>query len=91
MDIKKRDFLSAAGAATLASGALAQGARRPNQQPSTVDPHYKPRRINKAIELWEDGQPIYYNSAGMGPGVDLTSRAEDGAHMDGRHQCRDGA
>ena len=24
------------------------------------DPNYKPRRINKAIELLEDGQPIYY-------------------------------
>src|SRR5206468_5071955 len=31
-----------------------------NVQPSTVDYNYKPRRINKAIELWEDGQPIYY-------------------------------
>ncbi len=41
-----------------------------NTQPSTVDFNYKPRRINKAIELWEDGQPIYYNGSGMGPGVD---------------------
>jgi len=24
-----------------------------------VDRNYKPRRANKAIELWEDGQPIY--------------------------------
>ena len=39
-------------------------------QPSTVDWNYKPRRINKAIELWEDGQPIYYNGSGLGPGVD---------------------
>ena len=39
-------------------------------QPSSVDLNYKPRRINKAIELWEDGQPIYYDSSGMGPGVD---------------------
>ena len=41
-----------------------------NTQPSTVDWNYKPRRINKAIELWEDGQPIYYNGSGLGPGVD---------------------
>src|SRR6185312_14569453 len=41
-----------------------------NKQPSTVDFNYKPRRINKAIELWEDGQPIYYNGSGLGPGVD---------------------
>ena len=41
-----------------------------NVQPSTVDWNYKPRRINKAIELWEDGQPIYYGISGMGPGVD---------------------
>jgi 4-hydroxy-2-oxoheptanedioate aldolase len=41
-----------------------------NKQPSTVDRNYKPRRLNKAIELWEDGQPIYYQSSGLGPGVD---------------------
>jgi hypothetical protein len=29
-----------------------------NVQPSSVDRNYKPRRINKAIELREDGQPI---------------------------------
>ena len=41
-------------------------------QPSSVDLNYKPRRINKVIELWEDKQPIYYNGlfSGMGPGVD---------------------
>lgn len=39
-------------------------------QPSSVDLNYKSRRINKAIELWEDGQPIYYDSSGLGPGVD---------------------
>ena len=39
-------------------------------QPSSVDLNYKPRRVNKAIELWEDGQPIYYGFSGMGPGVD---------------------
>src|SRR5215469_7435842 len=39
-------------------------------QPSSVDFNYKPRRVNKAIELWEDGQPIYYDNSGLGPGVD---------------------
>ncbi|MBV9550809.1 MAG: hypothetical protein JO256_14155 [Alphaproteobacteria bacterium] len=39
-------------------------------QPSTVDWNYKPRRLNKVIELWEDNQPIYYTGAGLGPGVD---------------------
>ena len=39
-------------------------------QPSSVDFNYKPRRVNKAIELWEDGQPIYYGGSGLGPGVD---------------------
>jgi len=26
------------------------------------DANYKPRRLNKAIELLEDGQPIYYTN-----------------------------
>jgi 4-hydroxy-2-oxoheptanedioate aldolase len=39
-------------------------------QPSSVDYNYKPRRVNKVIELWEDNQPIYYTGAGLGPGVD---------------------
>ena len=68
MDIKKRDFLLAGavlGAAAAASGAMAQPAR--NKQPSSADMSYKPRRLNKCIELWEDGQPIYYTGAGVGP------------------------
>ena len=40
-----------------------------NKQPSSVDPNYKPRRLNKAIELWEDGQPIYYTGWGVHEGV----------------------
>src|SRR5256885_13077611 len=47
-----------------------RGLANSNVQPSTVDWNYKPRRVNKAIELWEDGQPIYYNGSGLGPGVD---------------------
>jgi 4-hydroxy-2-oxoheptanedioate aldolase len=41
-------------------------------QPSSVDLNYKPRRVNKCIELLEDGQPIYYNGhfAGLAPSVD---------------------
>jgi 4-hydroxy-2-oxoheptanedioate aldolase len=34
--------------------------------PAQSDANYKPRRLNKAIELLEDGQPIYYTSAGSG-------------------------
>lgn len=30
-------------------------------QISTADSNYKPRRVNKAIELWEDNQVVYYN------------------------------
>jgi 4-hydroxy-2-oxoheptanedioate aldolase len=71
MDIKKRDFLlagAAIGAGLAATQALAQPTRR--KQPSSVDPGYKPRRLNKCIELWEDGQPIYYTGAGVEAGVD---------------------
>src|SRR5579859_1235035 len=80
MDIKKRDFLLAGAGVMAAASASAQVpapmhvgydaplARR--TQPSTVDRNYKPRRINKAIELWEDNQPIYYGISGLGPGVD---------------------
>jgi 4-hydroxy-2-oxoheptanedioate aldolase len=34
------------------------------------DPNYKPRRLNQAIELLEDGQPIYYTTATGGAGYD---------------------
>ncbi len=30
-------------------------------QVSSADPNYKPRRVNKAIELWEDNQVAFYN------------------------------
>ena len=86
MEIKRRDLLTAGvsiGMGIAATGAMAQegpaagggrGGRgapvNTNTQPSSVDVNYKPRRINKAIELWEDGQPIYYGGSGMGPGVD---------------------
>jgi 4-hydroxy-2-oxoheptanedioate aldolase len=82
MDIKKRDFLLAGAGVMAAASASAQiQARGPmhvgydnlagtHVQPSTVDRNYKPRRLNKAIELWEDNQPIYYGISGLGPGVD---------------------
>lgn len=71
MDIKKRDFLLAGAAvgAGLAVAGAAQ-AQADSHQPSSVDMNYKPRRLNKAIELWEDGQPIYYTGWGVGPGID---------------------
>jgi 4-hydroxy-2-oxoheptanedioate aldolase len=76
MDIKKRDLLiagAALGAGLAASGAKAQPRERPvnsGTQPSSVDRNYKPRRLNKVIELWEDNQPIYYTGPDIGPGVD---------------------
>src|SRR5271168_5064435 len=33
-------------------------------QVSSADPNYKPRRINKAIELWEDNQVVAYAEFG---------------------------
>jgi 4-hydroxy-2-oxoheptanedioate aldolase len=30
------------------------------KQTSMVDPNYKPTRVNKAIELWEKDQPVFY-------------------------------
>lgn len=40
-------------------------------QTSAVDPNYRPRRVNKAIELWEDHQVVFYN-------VYMPSGAPDG-------------
>ncbi len=86
MEIKKRDFLGLAAGVGAAAATAAQAQPAPraggpirvgdrglvnqNKQPSTVDRNYKPRRLNKCIELWEDGQPIYYQNSGLGPGVD---------------------
>jgi 4-hydroxy-2-oxoheptanedioate aldolase len=81
MDIKKRDFLAAGlglGAGLAAVSALNTAQAQPrtsppvnsDTQPSSVDLNYKPRRLNKCIELWQDNQPIYYTGSGTGPGVD---------------------
>lgn len=48
----------------LATPLLAAAAARP-ASPAGGDSSYKPKRINKAIELLADGQPIYY-SGGRG-------------------------
>jgi 4-hydroxy-2-oxoheptanedioate aldolase len=40
------------------------------RQTSFVDLNYKPRRFNKVIELWEDGQPAYYTTVRPTRGVD---------------------
>jgi 4-hydroxy-2-oxoheptanedioate aldolase len=46
---------------------LAPGRGTAQQQAKVeVDSTYKPKRINKAIELWEQGQPVYYQMAGGG-------------------------
>lgn len=86
MALQKRQLMAALlGAAALApAAALAQagsitqnlgGSRRgeainSGKQTSFVDLNYKPRRFNKVIELWEDGQPAYYTTVRPTPGVD---------------------
>src|ERR1700722_17373439 len=80
MDIKKRDLLMAGAGVMAAASASAQiqgpmhlGYGAPltrRTQPSTVDRNYKPRRINKAVELLEGNQPIYHGCSALGPGVD---------------------
>ncbi|HEY2859989.1 MAG TPA: hypothetical protein VGJ21_16325, partial [Terracidiphilus sp.] len=81
MDIKKRDLLlagaaigvglaAAKGVAQEEGGGPSRGPISSGRQPASADPNYKPRRLNKCIELWEDGQPIYYTGWGVGPGVD---------------------
>jgi 4-hydroxy-2-oxoheptanedioate aldolase len=45
---------------------------------ATVDPNYKPRRINKAIELWEDNQVVAYAEFGASGAPDTY---EEGKHM----------
>ncbi|HUO23213.1 MAG TPA: hypothetical protein VMU59_11915 [Caulobacteraceae bacterium] len=85
MDLRKRDLLAAGlgvGAGVAATAALAQdrpaNAGGPGAgpsvnsgvQPSSVDLGYRPRRLNKAIELWEDGQPVYYTGVGLKLGMD---------------------
>lgn len=52
------------------------GSVNSGKQTSSVDLNYKPRRLNKVIELWEDGQPVYYTSWGVGPGVDPYERGK---------------
>ncbi len=65
-------------------------------QPSSVDWNYKPKRVNKMIELWEDGQPIYYEGSGLGPGVDsyaqgirMSQTYMDAISVDFEHGCLD--
>src|SRR6185437_3712922 len=82
MDLQKRKFMAAAlgaGAGMAIAGARAQAiAGRPlaapapvnsGKQTSSVDLNYKPRRFNKVIELWEDGQPAWYTTVRPDPAV----------------------
>jgi 4-hydroxy-2-oxoheptanedioate aldolase len=46
---------------------------------SAQTPAYKPKRVNKAIELLEQGQPIYYT--GYTPGASGNDSYEDGKRM----------
>ena len=78
------------GRAAARAGARAAGPRPVNSgvQPSSVDLNYKPRRVNKVIELWEDGQPAYFVESGLTPSIDPYAQGvRDGAHLGGCHQC----
>lgn len=68
------------GEAATAYGEASKSGSRQNsfagsgRQTSMVDPHYKPRRINKAIELWEDKQPVFtitFVPSGIGDGYEM--------------------
>jgi 4-hydroxy-2-oxoheptanedioate aldolase len=99
MEIKKRDFLLAGAGAILATEALAQTEPRwawSGKQPASVDPNYKPRRLNKCIELWEDGQPMYYvtwGPTGDGDGYEMGKKMAqtwaDCICIDLEHGCFD--
>src|SRR5436190_125786 len=45
-------------------------------QPSSADMNYKPRRFNKAIELWEDGQPVFYATERPNAQIDQYERGK---------------
>jgi 4-hydroxy-2-oxoheptanedioate aldolase len=61
-----------AGNGGVRAGTRTPGPRPVNSsvQPSSVDLNYKPRRVNKVIELWEDGQPAYFLDSGLTPSID---------------------
>ena len=87
MKISKREFLAGGagmgvGLALAAATAQTRTDSRPPQrinsgvQPSSVDLNYKARRFNKAIELWEDGQPVFYATERPTPGVNAYERGK---------------
>src|SRR3954471_4214197 len=65
------------GTASKGYGFKANWARTLPMVPS-VDPNYKPRRINKAIELWEDNQVVAYAEYGASGAPDTY---EEGKRM----------
>jgi 4-hydroxy-2-oxoheptanedioate aldolase len=65
------------GTASKGYGFKANWARTLPMVPS-VDPNYKPRRINKAIELWEDNQVVAYAEFGASGAPDTY---EEGRRM----------
>ena len=65
------------GTASKGYGFKANWARTLPLVPS-VDPNYKPRRINKAIELWEDNQVVAYAEFGASGAPDCY---EEGKRM----------
>ena len=70
----------AIGEAATAYGEASKSGSRQNsfagsgKQTSMVDLNYKPRRVNKAMELWEDKQPVFYITfvpSGIGDGYEM--------------------
>ena len=61
-------YAGARGRKGLRAGApVAPAPINTGKQTSSVDLNYKPRRFNKVIELWEDGQPAYYTTVRPDP------------------------
>jgi len=66
MEVRKRDFLTATmGLAVGLTGMPVLAQNNANTGPRMPpNPNYKPKRLNKAIELLEQDQPVYYTGAG---------------------------
>jgi 4-hydroxy-2-oxoheptanedioate aldolase len=79
MDLKKRQFIAAVLGTGLGFAVKDMRAQQPvtrataainsGRQTSLVNTNYKPRRFNKVIELWEDGQPAWYTTVRPDPAV----------------------
>lgn len=61
--VRKREFLTASLGAGIAAATSSGAAAEDGASGGTAQQGYMPRRINKAIELLEQNQPIYYTGA----------------------------